>query len=172
MQGEPIAQAKRVVAALVSTLGEQDSLEMIAFASSAKRWRRGVARTDAAARRDALEWLAALTAGGGTEMRNAIEAALAPLRADAQRQVVLVTDGQIGFEQEVVAAILSRLPASSRVHVVGVGSATNRSLTAHAARAGRGGEILVGLGEDPERAAKRLVAGTAAPVVVDLSTRG
>ena len=82
MQGEPIAQAKRVVAALVSTLGEQDSLEMIAFASSAKRWRRGVARTDAAARRDALEWLAALTAGGGTEMRNAIEAALAPLRAD------------------------------------------------------------------------------------------
>jgi hypothetical protein len=33
---------------------------------------------------------------------------------------VLVTDGLISFESEVVAAILSRLAASSRVHVVGV----------------------------------------------------
>jgi Ca-activated chloride channel family protein len=172
MQGEPLAQAQRIVSALASTLGKGDSLEMIAFSSSAKRWKNGATRMDEAARRDALAWIAGLRAGGGTEMRHAIEQALDPLRADAQRQVVLVTDGQIGFESEVVAAILSRLPASSRVHVVGVGSATNRTLTAHAARAGRGAEILVGLGEDPERAAKRLVARTDAPVVVDLSLEG
>jgi hypothetical protein len=36
------------------------------------------------------------------------------LRAGAQRQVVLVTDGLIGFEQEVVAEILAG-DAASRV---------------------------------------------------------
>ena len=75
------------------------------------------------------------------------------MRGDAQRQVVLITDGQIGFESQVVAAICERLPARSRLHTVGVGSAVNRSLTGPAARAGHGVEVIVGLGEDPERAA-------------------
>ena len=172
MAGEPIAQAKRVVSALVSTLGERDTLEMIAFSSSARRWKPAVERMTTASRHAALEWIAALMASGGTEMRHAIEEALAPLRGDGQRQVVLVTDGQIGFESEIVATIVARLPRTSRVHVVGVGSAPNRTLTTHAARAGRGTEAIVGIGEDPERAARRLVARTDAPVVVELSVDG
>src|SRR6185295_18600515 len=64
------------------------------------------------------------------------------------------------------------LPASSRVHTVGVGSAVNRSLTMAAARAGRGLEVMTGLAEDVERAARRLVARTDAPLVVDLSVSG
>jgi hypothetical protein len=48
-------------------------------------------------------------------MREGIREALRGLRAGAQRQVVLVTDGLIGFEQEVVAEILARsLPARRR----------------------------------------------------------
>ncbi len=112
-----------------------------------------------------MRWLARLQAGGATEMREGIREALRALRADAQRQVVLVTDGQIGFEAEVVAEILATLPAGSRVHTVGVGSAVNRSLTGPAARAGRGLEVVIGLGEDPERAAAALCARTAAPLV-------
>lgn len=172
MAGEPLAQSKRVVSALVSTLDARDSLEMIAFSSSPRRWKRGAATVTPDAKREALAWIAGLGASGGTEMRHAVEEALAPLRPGAQRQVVLVTDGEIGFESEVVATILARLPASSRVHVVGVGSAPNRTLTAGAPRAGRGVEVLVGLGEDAERAAARIVARTDAPVVVDLELGG
>jgi Ca-activated chloride channel family protein len=58
------------------------------------------------------------------------------------------------------------------VHTVGVGSAVNRSLTGAAARAGRGVEVIVGLGEDAERAARRLVARTDAPLVVDVRIEG
>src|SRR6185437_6060421 len=65
-----------------------------------------------------------------------------------------------------------RLPASSRLHTVGVGSAVNRSLTGPAARAGHGVEVIVGLGEDPERAASRLLARTTAPILVDLAISG
>jgi Ca-activated chloride channel homolog len=172
MEGEPLAQARRVVSALIGTLRDEDQLELIAFSSAPARWKRRPVAATAAARREALAWLAGLQAGGSTEMRDGILEALRPLRADSQRQVVLVTDGLIGFEAEVVGAIANRLPAGSRVHTVGVGSAVNRSLTAAAARAGRGVEVLAGVGEDAEPAARRLVARTAAPLVVNLALSG
>jgi Ca-activated chloride channel family protein len=40
MGGEPLAQARRVLSALVETLGERDRLEMIEFSSAPQRWRR------------------------------------------------------------------------------------------------------------------------------------
>jgi Ca-activated chloride channel family protein len=172
MGGAPLDQARRVVSALVSTLDENDQLEIIEFSSAPRRWNRSAVAATEANRRDALAWLSKLRAGGGTEMRSAIVDALAPLRPESQRQVVVVSDGQLGFEHEIVAEILHRLPASSRVHTVGVGSAVNRSLTAPAARAGRGVEVIVGLGEDPERAARRIAAAVADPLVVDLAIEG
>ena len=105
-------------------------------------------------------------------MRDAILEALRPLRPDSQRQVVLITDGYIGFEQEIVAAILDGLPAQCRVHTIGVGSAPNRSLTAAAARAGAGVELAIALDEDAEPLAKRLLARTSEPLVTELVIEG
>jgi Ca-activated chloride channel family protein len=105
-------------------------------------------------------------------MRTGILDAMASLREGSQRQIVLITDGMIGFESQVVAAIAQRLPASSRVHTVGVGSSVNRSLTGPAARAGHGLEVVIGIGEDPERAVSRLLARTSAPLLVELEVSG
>ncbi|HEX9105209.1 MAG TPA: VIT domain-containing protein, partial [Polyangia bacterium] len=172
MSGEPLAQACRVMEALVDTLGDDDSLEMIEFSDAPRRWKRKPVRTNAAARAEARKWLRALRASGSTEMRAALMEALAPLRDESQRQIVLVSDGAIGFESEIVADLLAKLPRASRLHTVGVGSAVNRSLTEPAARAGRGVEVVVGIGEDPERAARRICARTAAPLVVELVLEG
>jgi Ca-activated chloride channel family protein len=172
MSGEPLAQACRVLEALVDTLGDADSLEMIEFSNAPRRWKKKPERATAKARKEARDWLHALRASGSTEMRDALMEALAPLRVESQRQIVLVSDGAIGFETEIVADILKKLPAASRLHTVGVGSGVNRSLTEPAARAGRGIEVIIGLGEDPERAARRICARTAAPLVVDLVLEG
>ncbi|MBI4957145.1 MAG: VWA domain-containing protein [Myxococcales bacterium] len=175
MHGEPLEQVRRVGLALLATLDADDSLEMIAFGNAPRRFRPGAERVTAALRREAEKWLRALRAEGGTEMKAGILAALEPLRAGAQRQIVLFTDGLIGFEQEIVRTVLERLAGCqgrSRVHSVGVGSAVNRTLTLGAARAGRGVEAVIGLGEDPERAALRLCAHTAAPLVVELEVAG
>ena len=172
MSGEPLDQARHVVSALVDSLGGEDTLELIEFSDAPRRWKREPVRVTLEARRSALAWLAKLEAGGSTEMREAIVEALQPLRQGAQRQVVLVTDGCIGFESEVVAEVLARLPGGSRLHTLGVGSSVNCSLTAPAARAGRGTECIVGLGEDPERAAHALVAHTATPLVTNLTITG
>ena len=172
MGGQPLDQARRVVAAMIDTLGDGDQIEMIEFSSRVRRFKSGPIAADKKGKKEALEWLRCLVASGGTEMKEGIVAALSGVRADAQRQVVVVTDGQIGFETEVISAICDKLPRSSRLHMVGVGSAVNRSLTGPAARAGNGVEVVIGLGEDPERAALRLVRATDRPLVVDLDVSG
>jgi Ca-activated chloride channel family protein len=172
MSGVPLAQARAVVAGMIDALGDADRLEMVAFADRPRRWRARPAVATAAVRAEARRWLDGLEAGGGTEMGQGIAEALRPLRPDAQRQVVLVTDGLIGFEREMVAAVARDLPPGSRLHTVGVGSAVNRDLTAPAARAGRGAEVLVGLDEDAAEAVRRLVARTRAPLLTDVALEG
>jgi len=172
MEGAPLARAKAITAALVRSLGERDRLELIEFSMAPRRWKKSVLPATEANRKDALGWIAKLAASGGTEMRSALIEALAPLSAEAQRQVVLVTDGHIGFESEVVREVRDRLPAGSRLHTVGVGSSVNRGLTRPAARAGRGVEVILDLDEDAERGGARLVAATRAPLVVDLVIDG
>lgn len=172
MSGSPIDQARRVTAALVDSLTERDQLELIEFSNSARRWKRGAVAATDANRRDAQAWLARLRASGGTEMRTGILEALQPLRAESQRQVILITDGLIGFEHEVLSAISQRLPAGCRVHTVGVGSGVNRSLTKPAAQAGRGVELEIGIGEDVEPFVQRLLARTHAPLLTDVELSG
>jgi len=172
MSGEPLRQAVGVVSALVESLGEADRLELLEFSDVPRRWKgRPVAATPRA-RREALAWLAGLEAGGSTEMGAALLEALRPLRAEAQRQVVLVTDGEIGFEDEILRTVIERLPAGSRLHAVAVGDAANRSLTGPAARAGRGVEVTIGLDEPAPAAAARLLARTVAPVVTEVEVTG
>ena len=172
MHGEPLAQAKHVTCALIDTLGEDDTLELIEFSSAVRRWHRGAKEMSRGEKRKAIAWVQSLSAGGGTEMRTGIIEALSGLRAEAQRQVVVITDGLIGFEEEIVAEVLQRRPRGCRVHTVGIGSSVNRSLTTPVARAGAGLEVICGIGEDPERAARRLCARTSAPVVVDVQIEG
>lgn len=172
MSGEPLEQAKRICLALVDGLHERDTLEMIEFSDSPRAFKKGALAATPALKKSAMAWLQRLQASGGTEMLSGVQAALKDLRTGAQRQVVLVTDGLVGFEQQIVGALLRGLPTSCRLHAVGVGSAVNRSLVAPIARAGRGVEIVVGLGEDPERAAARLFARTVAPAVVDVTVEG
>jgi Ca-activated chloride channel family protein len=172
MGGRPLEQAQRILAAVIDTLGDEDTLELIEFSHAPRRWKNEPVRATAAARREALAWLSSRRAGGSTEMREGILEALRAVRPRTQRQVVLVTDGAIGFETEVVRAILETLPTTCRLHTVGVGSAVNRSLTGPAARAGRGVEIVVGLEDDPEHGAARLVRRTSAPLIVGLEVGG
>ena len=172
MAGEPFDQARRIVARAIETLSDDDQLELIGFASEAKRWKAIPQLATGHAKRSAVRWLEKLVADGGTEMRAGIIEALRPLRLNAQRQIVLVTDGEIGFESEIVGMIARELPGSCRLHTVGVGPAVNRTLTSGAARAGRGAEIVVGLGENPMPAVERLLARLEAPLLTDLVLTG
>jgi Ca-activated chloride channel homolog len=172
MSGAPLSQLKSFATSLIEGLGAGDRLEVIAFASSPMRWRAEPAAIDARTRGEAVRWVASLRAGGGTAMHDAVTEALRPLRADAERQVVLMTDGYIGFEQQVIGLIRGGLPPCSRIHTVGVGSSVNRTLTGGVARAGGGHEAIVGPDEDVAPAVQALLARTGEPQWIDVTVTG
>ncbi len=172
MGGRPLEQAARIVSAMIDTLGPRDRIELIEFGSSPVRWKKEPVIATESNKKAAIAWARSLRASGCTEMHRAVLEALRPLREASQRQVVLVTDGYIGFEAEIVETLLNELPRGARLHTVGVGSAVNRSLTTAAARAGRGTEVIVGLEEDPDGVIPRLLARTTAPLVTDLVIEG
>ena len=172
MSGGPIEQAKTVAAELLRSLDPGDRFEILAFSDRARRLFRSPRDAGEKTIGEALEELRKLQASGSTEMKNALVEALRPLRADSQRQVILLSDGYIGFEREVIGEITRRLVPGARVHVVGVGSSPNRTLTRGAAQAGGGIEIIIGLQDDAKEAAVRLLHATVRPVLTGLRVEG
>jgi len=172
MLGEPLTRAKRVVEGVLESLATGDRFELLAFANRVVTLTKGLVSARKSTLKKAIARLDALGAGGATEMTKALLGALKPLRPDSQRQVVLLTDGYVGFEQEVISQILKGLPAGARLHVVGLGSAPNRTLTRGASRAGGGVELIVGIGDDASEASERLRRHTTAPVLTDIKVRG
>lgn len=168
MSGQPIEWAKDVAAGALRSLVAGDRFEVLAFAGRPRSLTGGIVEVNEASVRRALGELAALQAGGGTEMADAVIEALRPLRAGSQHQVVLITDGEIGFEDEIVARIVNGLPDGARLHTVGVGAAPNRTLTSRAARAGRGVESFVCGDAEVPGTVRRLIAAMAQPILTDV----
>jgi Ca-activated chloride channel family protein len=168
MEGPPLEWAKEVTKGLLGSLTAADRFEVIAFDVRPRSLTKGLVDASEKSLGAALKEIARLGASGGTEMVDAVIEALRPLRPESQHQVVLITDGQIGFEDDVVRRVREGLPDGARLHTVAVGSAPNRTLTARAARAGRGAEMFVCGEADVAGAVQRAVAATARPVLTDL----
>src|SRR5262249_12217958 len=114
------------------------------------------------------QFVAALEPNGGTDMVPAIQRAL-ELPADAERTriVVLITDGWIANEADVLRAMAEQL-GDARIYPVGVGGSVNRFLLDRAAEIGRGRALAIALSEAPDAGAKRLAALIERPVFTDV----
>jgi Ca-activated chloride channel family protein len=115
----------------------------------------------------------ALQAQGGTVMVPAMRAALAD-RRDSEgnfiRQVVFLTDGAIGNEQELFDTIATQR-GRSRVFMVGIGSAPNSFLMTRAAELGRGSFTHIGSVDQVESRMRDLFTKLENPAVTGLNVR-
>lgn len=139
MQGTSLHQAKDALLLALGRLRASDWFNVIEFNSSTTAlWEESRAATPDAVDR-ARQFIESLEATGGTEMRQALERALgsALLPARPVRQVVFITDGQVGNEAELFD-LIDRGLGDARLFTVGIGSAPNGSFMRHAARRGRG----------------------------------
>ena len=120
----------------------------------------------------ASSFVGALQANGGTEMVPAMRAALSDNAADASyvRQVVFLTDGAIGNEQQLFETI-SALRGRSRIFMVGIGSAPNTHLMTRAAELGRGTFTHIGSVEQVEERMRGLFAKLENPAVTNLTAK-
>ena len=138
MHGVSITQAKRALTLALEGLQPQDLFNVIEFNSSTDvLYRQSVAASNTNVS-NALAFVGQLKANGGTEMRPALAAALRmPVHETHLRQIIFITDGSVGNEDEMFSMIEDQL-GNTRLFTVGIGSAPNSWFMRKAAAAGRG----------------------------------
>jgi Ca-activated chloride channel family protein len=171
MGGTSIAQAKASLLYAFDRIGPSDRFNVIRFDHTMDVLFPDTVPADAEHVATAKAFVTALQARGGTEMVPPMQAALSDPRqsdADHVRQVIFLTDGEIGNEQQLLETI-GRMRGRSRLFMVGIGSAPNTYLMTRAAEIGRGTFTHIGSVEQVEARMRALFAKLESPVVTDLA---
>jgi Ca-activated chloride channel family protein len=173
MGGTSIQQAKASLLYALGRLQPNDRFNVIRFDDTMDVLFQAPVPADAAHLGRATAFVSALEARGGTEMVPAMRAALADGDAselNGVRQVVFLTDGAIGNEQQLFDTIVA-MRGRSRVFMVGIGSAPNTNLMTRAAELGRGSFTHIGSVEQVEERMKGLFSKLENPAVTALSAK-
>ena len=168
--GEPIVQSKALMKRMIDGLNGDDTFAIIDFANAATRLAAAPLPNTAANRARAHRYIDKLTANGGTELMNGIDTALKfPASGAARlRSIVLVTDGLIGEDEQVIARVKQKLPRGNRLFSFGVGSGTNRFLLERLAEVGRGACTIVSPDEPLARITERFYRQINDPVLTNI----
>ena len=162
MHGKPLGMCQSAMREALRKLRPVDTFNIITFSGSSQRAFAQPRPANTANVRQAMQVIDGLVAGGGTQMANAVDAALSPPVAQGRhRYVFFLTDGYVGNESEIIAssarfvATLEAKGQRARVFGFGVGSSTNRHLLDGLSRAGKGITVYATTREDPARAVNR-----------------
>ncbi|MCP3474911.1 marine proteobacterial sortase target protein [Bradyrhizobium sp. CCGUVB1N3] len=172
MGGTSIIQAKASLTYALSRLQPNDRFNVIRFDDTMDVLFTTSVPADTEHVRQATAFVDALQARGGTEMVPAMRAALTDGLGDTSmvRQVVFLTDGAIGNEQQLFETITA-MRGRSRIFMVGIGSAPNTYLMTRASELGRGAFTHIGSVEQVEERMRGLFAKLENPAVTGLSTK-
>jgi Ca-activated chloride channel family protein len=173
MEGWKIVAARRAAARIVDTLTGEDGFAVLSF-DHVVEWPADLPRaltpaTDRSRFR-AVEHLARLDARGGTELLSPLRQAAA-LLGDSERDdrvLVLITDGQVGNEDQILSH-LEPVLAGTRVHVVGIDRAVNAGFLGRLAAIGQGRFELVESEDRLDEAMEQIHHRIGAPLVTGLS---
>jgi Ca-activated chloride channel homolog len=170
MDGPSMEQAKAALLLGLDKLTAKDTFNVIRFDDTMDV----LFPTAVAANKENLDaarrFVSALTANGGTEMIPPLKAALQDDHvndASRLRQIVFITDGAIGNEQEMFA-LLTKNRGRSRVFMVGIGSAPNSYLMTRAAELGRGTFTFIGDASQVQARMDQLFTKIGQPVITAL----
>ncbi len=170
MEGPSMQQAKDALIRGLGTLQSGDRFNVIRFDDTFTEFFVQPVSANSANIQMARDFVDGLNANGGTEMVPALREALVddtPTDKTYLRQVVFMTDGAIGNEQELFAT-LTKMRGRSRVFMVGIGSAPNSFLMTRAAEIGRGTFTFIGDASQVQDRMRELFSKIGQPVVTGL----
>ncbi|ARQ11103.1 von Willebrand factor A domain-containing protein [Rhizobium etli] len=171
MSGQSIEQARQSLALAISRLNPNDRFNVIRFDDTMTDYFKGLVAATPDNREKAVAYVRSLTADGGTEMLPALEDALrsqGPVASGALRQVVFLTDGAIGNEQQLFQEITANR-GDARVFTVGIGSAPNTYFMTKAAEVGRGTFTQIGSTDQVASRMSELFAKLQNPTMTDIA---
>jgi Ca-activated chloride channel family protein len=151
MQGMALQQAKAALYQGLSWLKVDDRFNLVEFNSDSYTLFPSSVAPDGNYLEEALNFIDDLKADGGTNMAPALQdAMLLPAQPSLLRQIVFVTDGSVGNEEDLLQQIALELGAS-RLFTVSIGSAPNTGFMRKAAEIGRGSHTHIGQLDDVEQ---------------------
>ncbi|MET0547256.1 MAG: marine proteobacterial sortase target protein [Caulobacterales bacterium] len=173
MSGPSMEEAKKSLLFALGRLKPTDTFNVIRFDDTMDVLYPQVVPASADNVTKAKNFVAALEATGGTEMLAPMKAALVdpnPGDKSRVRQVVFITDGDIGNENEVLQAVATGL-GRSRIFTVGIGTAPNTFFMTRAARTGRGFFTYIDDIAKVEEQSQILFTALESPVMTDLKAQ-
>jgi Ca-activated chloride channel family protein len=185
MAGVSMDAAIEALQFAIDGLQERDYLNIVAFDDQSYPLFARSQPVNDIVRAAARRFVDSLQADGGTEMGAALAFALdtgnGPVSTDDSdyghvdsvepfRQVVFMTDGSVGYEEQLLATIQQSL-GNSRLFTVGIGPAPNTWFLQKAAEAGRGISLNILDEHDVARSITDLLTGMAHPVLTDIAVQ-
>jgi Ca-activated chloride channel family protein len=165
MQGASIAQAREALELAIRRLTRADRFNVIEFNSYARALYPEARAATPDNLTGAVRWVRDLRAQGGTEMAKALDLALDGRETPGRiRQIVFLTDGAVGNEDQLLRMIRERL-GDSRLFTVGIGSAPNSHFMAKAAQFGAGSFTYIGRIDEVKDKMDGLFAKLESPVL-------
>jgi Ca-activated chloride channel family protein len=169
MHGHSIEQAKAALQVAIARLTVQDRFNIIQFNSTMDVLFPGPAPATQKNIATATQYVNRLVAQGGTEMLPALQRALDEKEKHNQlRQVIFLTDGQVGNEDELFKTISTRL-GDSRLFTIGIGSAPNSHFMRKAAEFGRGTFTYIGNTTEVQEKMEALFRKVEQPALTDIA---
>ncbi|MGB0505106.1 MAG: marine proteobacterial sortase target protein, partial [Pikeienuella sp.] len=169
MSGESIRQAKYGLIQALRRLRPSDRFNIVAFNHEYQFFADQMVAATPKAIEGAVDAVRGLRADGRTEMIEALKWALAtdPSADGRLRQVVFLTDGAVGNDEEMLGLIRERL-GDVRLFTVAIGSAPNSYFMRRAAEVGRGAHIYIGDVTEVSGAMAKLFAKIENPAMTNL----
>ncbi|PAJ73092.1 marine proteobacterial sortase target protein [Pseudoalteromonas sp. NBT06-2] len=144
MHGRSMEQAKQALFLALADLRPEDSFNIVEFNSNVSALSEHAIPATDFNLRHAKKYVYNLDADGGTEIAKAFKRVLqGETQTNYLRQVIFMTDGSIGNEQQVFEQINNTL-GTNRLFTVGIGSAPNTHFMRRAADIGRGSFTFIG----------------------------
>ena len=172
MDGTSIEQARRALALCIRALRPGDTFNIVRFGSQfTALWPRP-ALFDEGTLYEATQYVDSVQADlGGTEIAAPLDAILrARPDRDRARQVLVLTDGQVSNEDQVIA-LVARHAATARIFSFGIGAGASAHLVRGVARASRGAAEMIFPNERIEPKVLRTFGRLRTPTIVDAALR-
>jgi len=169
-RGFAIAQSKELMRQFISGLNENDTFNIIDFSSTTRRLSNQPLENNRLNRARALAYVDRIDANGGTELMNGINEVInfPPAEDGRLRSIVLLSDGLIGADEEVIGRIRDNLKPGNRLYSFGVGHSTNRFILNRLAELGRGTVTILPPNEDAVKVAEKFYREINKPIVTNI----
>ncbi|MBA7652384.1 hypothetical protein ES703_60218 [subsurface metagenome] len=168
MSGYPIQKVKEAMYYCIQGISPDDTFQIIRFSSSASAFSPKPVPATRVHKDEALDYIQALYGSGGTMMIEGIKACLDYQRVpERQRIVFFMTDGFIGNDNQILAAVKEKV-GNARLFSFGVGSSPNRSLLERMAQLGHGTAQYIRQDQDAQPVITDMLSRISKPYLTDV----